>query len=901
MQDSYFYSKSTKLYISRKPLLIDSRVKAAAKQINLNLNWTDTGWINYIDFADAKKLLSSLDSCMLSPVDYWLVYRDALEDGDMNMVEELCSGEYCEWLDRVYLRDGNYIDHPKLEGDTQYAGDRCKTVSPIGRPGWFSPENNINYSTGEPINVSNVREKSSNTWKYWSPDHSVTKLNALAPIRGYVTSVGKPSFDAGIPVDSRQPLQIVRECKHHPVEINIPIALQTEVANLLEPYEKLVQNLYNENSMQNHMNNGPKLEEFSKTSGHYFAKSKELYAYKTREKIFNSLGLYRAQIAYDGTKANYEDFEKYIKQSHDRLKTALEASTDIVFVMGHKNPDTDAIISAAFEAYRNNILDGDTTTYIPVVQYYRIPEEVAALLGESVSDALILTNDPLYIKAKESGLARWISVDQNLEADVQKYFISIVDHHVPSDFANKVDLPKTLEWVGSSTSLVAQKLFGMGLTPDTKLATILYGATLMDTENRVEHKMTLKDVVIMDYLKLLAKVMDDKVLYGGLMSHLLSSEDADILFKRDYKQDWGFGFAVVKVTHGFNILPRLLELNEKNTLEKNLPLTILRVTEYADDSITVNRETIYCSFNPDCTNEFKNTIWKLLRTIITFEFPDTHISQTDSYIEFWGTGLQLSRKKTAPIVEVVVRAFNEYFYSKRINKWVKRTFLTDTTNTKHAAESLNLSLTTDSHHRINHITYSEAKSLGVELGFDMLSLPELWAVIDDATEKNDFQMMDSLQGSNFVEFTDTVLTRVGDKRYQYNHPTILGTDIKGACDEIDLPNGNPGLIRPENIDRKTGLPTKVRPPNEYGQKGLWRYWQPDADLVLVTRSFIFLLQQPCWDGKFHLQDSLPNLGIRPCYKNHPIPQVTIIKDNEKLEVSIYSEGDSLDYVWHKRI
>jgi len=82
VQNSYFYSKSTKLYISRKPLLIDSRVKTAAKQINLNLNWTETGWINYIDFADAKKLLNSLDSCMLSPVDYWLVYRDALEEGD---------------------------------------------------------------------------------------------------------------------------------------------------------------------------------------------------------------------------------------------------------------------------------------------------------------------------------------------------------------------------------------------------------------------------------------------------------------------------------------------------------------------------------------------------------------------------------------------------------------------------------------------------------------------------------------------------------------------------------------------------------------------------------------------------------------------------------------------------
>lgn len=81
--------------------------------------------------------------------------------------------------------------------------------------------------------------------------------------------------------------------------------------------------------------------------------------------------------------------------------------------------------------------------------------------------------------------------------------------------------------------------------------------------------------------------------------------------------------------------------------------------------------------------------------------------------------------------------------------------------------------------------------------------------------------------------------------------------------------------RKNQIDLKTGLPNKVRLPFEYGNPDLWRYWEPDSDLVIPTRSYIFLLKQPCWDGKFHINDSLPNLGIRPCCKKVKMPEIKI--------------------------
>jgi len=142
--NSYFYSKTTKLYVARKPLEIDSRIKHAALKKNLSLDWDDTGRINFINFDDAKILLETLGGQMMSPVEYWQVLKDAQEEDDANMVEELMSNKYCEWLDRIYLRDGTHIDHPKVLSNYMYSGKRLESEYPHGRPGWFKPESNIN-------------------------------------------------------------------------------------------------------------------------------------------------------------------------------------------------------------------------------------------------------------------------------------------------------------------------------------------------------------------------------------------------------------------------------------------------------------------------------------------------------------------------------------------------------------------------------------------------------------------------------------------------------------------------------------------------------------------------------------------------------------------------------------
>ena len=922
-----FYSKSTGLYVNFNPLKIDSRVKKAAEDEGLVLTWDDEGRINNIDFDDAKRLLKRLGSFMLTPVEYWKVVRDAEKAGNKEMLGSSVSDKFCEWLNRAYFREGTFIENPEVVGKYKYSGEKQKSVYPPGAPGWFNPERNINYASGVPKKVEVFREKFATSWKYWSPDLGLeaSPLRTSAPIRGYVTSVGKPSFDLGIPVDCRQPMLMIRECRKIPLNPPIKQELLDELEELLQNHTIIIKNPRKKQAYQEFYSKFEQYVHFVERYGSLFRISKELTVYKQREHLLDVLGLLKtiAISKYDKKrvdridrvaeklsdnkckKITFEEFADFVKSSETRLNSSLKENKDIIFVMGHKNPDTDTCISSLVEAYRNSLMD-KRVAYIPVIQSHKIPDEVVRLLGKEISDKIILHKNPIYEKAKTTGLCRWISVDQNREPAVQKYFISIIDHHIVSDIAKSQDLPKTLEMAGSCTALVTNKILGMGLYFDSRIAKILYGATLMDTENRVAHKMTVKDFLVMDYLKEISQTESDDEFYSDLMSYLLNTNDPEILFRRDYKEDWGFGFAVAKVKHAFDtdgnvlkkqLIGRVLELAKQNNTDKNLPLTAIRITDYEADNETVNRERVYLVFNKNSTKEFIETTFNLLEKHIIFEFgadPRFKMRKTQEFVEFWGTGLQLSRKKTAPVLEPVVKVFNEYFYSPSLKLWIRRDFLKNTNLVKKAIKKLKIRPSTDCENRINYINYPEAKKLTAALSYSMLSLREYWLVLNDAKKINDIQMIESLQGSNFVEFLDTLIK---NKRYAIEHPKLKGDLIVGKEKEVFVPDGKPGLVHPDEIDLATGIPKKVRKPNEYGNPELWRYWEPDSDMVIPTRSYIFLLKQPCWDGKSHIGDSFPNLGIRPCCKKVAPPKVNIDYDKNKLLVKIVREGDTISYFW----
>lgn len=949
----YFYSETLELYVSKGPLKVDDRIVKSASECGFKLSWDDEGRINFISFSDAKKLLSSLGTSLLSPSEYWKFYFEMVQRNDEEGIYLLSSSDFTEWLDVTFEKDEQgkvyMIEHPQLSGKgrkKRFTGKLKEVSVPEGRPGWFNPRDGISVDYGLPERIHLKREKgtkewSQTNWKYWS-FFNCKKGLPVSPIRGYVTSSGTPSLDLDIPTDARQPVLMIRECRKELLDPSLDPQILKKAESLVEEYLSTTVDYPATQNPTEHEKFYSKKEEvfkFLEDFGKKFALTKESSVSRFREKFIDILGIIKViarakreekvlervnKLTKDlfglNRQINYTHFLSFAKKSKIELKKALFEKRRIVFVMGHKNPDTDTVVSSLFEAFRNTFSDKEA--FIPVVQASRIPDEIRRLLGEGVSKSIVLSEGTLYKKALTSGLARWILVDQNV-SEVQRFAISIIDHHILSDKAKRFDIPKTWEMAGSTASLVTQKFLGMGLSLDKDLTRILYGATLMDTENRSRRKMTYKDGLIMDGLKNDSGIENDSYFYQDLMGYLLNTDDAEILFYRDYKQDWGtFGFAVVKVKGAFSVngekvikedlLKRLVLLAEKNNKDKNFPLTIIKVADYLGDNETVNKERVYLIFNQFASHKLRETMFIFITKIIEHEYKGmAKIKKGENFVEFWGVGDQLSRKVTAPFLEPIVNAFNEYYFSpdarkdllsrKAIAPWfdfliqrfkeyyfspstglyIKREFLKVDNKIKNTAKKLAINLSFDKEGRINNITYHEAKRLLSLLRLRMMSLPEYWRVLKEVEEVHDEQMKMHLRSPGFVELLDTVIL---EKNYLVNHPQVVLKDgvplYKGEKREVDIIDGLPGLIYPSDINEETGFPKKVYDPKFLGNPGIWRYWSPDGPVCIATRGHIFLLNQPAFDTKIHPDDALPNLGIRPCALSIKEPDIEF-SENEK--------------------
>jgi hypothetical protein len=262
-----------------------------------------------------------------------------------------------------------------------------------------------------------------------------------------------------------------------------------------------------------------------------------------------------------------------------------------------------------------------------------------------------------------SGRPEWIMVDRNVGRE-QPDTRSIIDHHYPSDVCLRQQIPRRILFAGSTCALVALRFYGLGVEIPEGMARLLHGGTLMDTENRTPGKMTPLDVLVMDRLKAASRMSDESSFYRSLMRQLVSCPDPDQLFVRDYKEDWSFfGFAVAKSIGILDpdrapAVARLRELARENNRQTNLPLTLIKVVDYADDAETIRRERMYPVFAEGASPDFEEAVRQAITTIIRHESPPgVKIGETDGGIEYWGVGTQLSRKKLAPGVTVSARTW----------------------------------------------------------------------------------------------------------------------------------------------------------------------------------------------------------------------------------------------------
>ncbi len=805
----WYYSEKLKLYVALGPLRLDSKVASAARETGISLEWDDAGYIIKLDFAEAKRLSAQLGGRILTPTEYWILYNEALETGNEQLLNSLSSDEFAEFLDRVYLREGGYIDHARV-----LDGYRClpaegeeirKEQAIVGRPGWILPED-IDPETGVPVRT-HEKGKQLGLIKYWSPDFRCTKLDALFVIRGYVTSVAAISLDMGIPIDSRQPKLMLRLCTEE------------------KPASMLSENELRARKEQECLSKGKALLE----------------------------SLDKTKPASAGT-VSYEAFLEYIKNTSSILKQTLNDPDDarfVTLVMGHKNPDSDTVISSVFEAYRLYLDEGsESHIFLPYIQAAAMPAEIREILGEDISDALLYEGMVPIERLIKAGRFRAVYTDQNYQYDYQKYVICITDHHMRSAYLKKsMDIPCYIEETGSVSAQIAIKYLGMGLEPDAKLSKMLYSAMLMDTENRAVHKMTPIDTITMDYFRERAELNEaqvtDRELYRSLMGKLILETNPEILFGRDYKLFSGFGFAVMKTESGadLDIEPLLAKADAEND-ENGLFFVIIKVVYYKEAGIIVDRERIYIRYSVLADERMRAKTEELIKSIISNKYPESKIAVLNDCIEISGSDRQISRKMIAPYIESLIDIYGKYYYMDSIGKWVSRDFLKRNPSLEQAFPELQY----DAEGRVCNISLNEARNVTAAVGLEMLTLKEYWLVYHEAIKRHIRPLYESMTDPDFLELLNTYSDEL----------------------ETGYEEAHPGLIDPDEIDPETGLPMVIHLPNEYDNKELWRYWSPShGEKTVFSRSYIFLIGQACLDAKMLSDEGCVRIGIRPVRSKKP--------------------------------
>lgn len=147
-------------------------------------------------------------------------------------------------------------------------------------------------------------------------------------------------------------------------------------------------------------------------------------------------------------------------------------------VVGHPAPDTDAVVSALFEAFRRWLTAGERA--VPVVQADALPRETAWLLGET-GGLLLTAVDSRGAALLADERLPLVLTDHHTAAQPRRV-AAVVDHHPLQPGETPPCADAEICAVGAATTLVALHCHQAGLQPDAALARMLLGAILLDTE-----------------------------------------------------------------------------------------------------------------------------------------------------------------------------------------------------------------------------------------------------------------------------------------------------------------------------------------------------------------------------------------------------------------------------------
>ncbi len=249
-----------------------------------------------------------------------------------------------------------------------------------------------------------------------------------------------------------------------------------------------------------------------------------------------------------------------------------------LLVAGHPAPDTDAAVSALFEAWRLTL---SGTPAVPLLQGTLSRETAWLLRGVSFPD-------------RPAHSAGWVLTDHHDVAAYAEKVVAIVDHHPVAQGENLTGIDACIRPVGAATTLVAQRIREDGIVLDAACARMLLGAVLLDTEGLSPYKAKTEDVAVATWLSTLCGE-DTATFYDELKNQLLSEDNVAVLYDRDFRAYSApdgtplMGFAILKVRQGR--LPDLAAVRRRLAQDgATYSVAVAKIALYAPDD---SREEIY--------------------------------------------------------------------------------------------------------------------------------------------------------------------------------------------------------------------------------------------------------------------------------------------------------------------
>ena len=237
------------------------------------------------------------------------------------------------------------------------------------------------------------------------------------------------------------------------------------------------------------------------------------------------------QQGYTSAKSEAEKEKEYLQSINRAELEKLDVTSDTIYVIGHKSPDADTVISAITWANLLNQLGYHAEA--------RVTEEPDVESRFILEHAGIETPEILYDASGENiFLVDHSEYNQAANGMQDAHIVGIIDHHGVGSVTTGNVVYYHATGIGATATLVWLTYLNYGVEIDQTTANLLLGTVLSDTSNLGSTYTTEADKAAVEYLKPISGIEDTTAYYKEMYAEKLSYKgmsDMDILFS-DYKE-----------------------------------------------------------------------------------------------------------------------------------------------------------------------------------------------------------------------------------------------------------------------------------------------------------------------------------------------------------------------------